>query len=637
VRDGYDAEWHHFLVTVSQVGSDITLKIFYDGELLDSTTQSTSGSNIGYPVTALPNYMQSLASLTAAYGYVAVYDRADIDAASRYGAMLAWVAEQAHERIIRECGYSGVPIACTAGSSTVLGPQPVGTLLDVLRDAERADMGVLYEVGWGLGYQPLRDRFDAPVALALDFDEGHVDGEPEPADDDSHLVNRWKVSRDGGSSSTQEDNFSPLGTQAGGPGVYADAITVNVEADDHLPHHARWRVHRDTLDEDRWPKIDLNFATLGGRTLIPVWTMLGYGARITLDNPPPQVSQAQINLVIEGRRQHFNSLEWTASINASPAATYQVARYGPSPVPSRYDTRGSSLALAVDDVEATWMVAIEGVYPRWVTSSAYPDRFAPFADLRLLVGGLVRSCTSIASSREDTFTRPAEVDGWGQLTSGQSWVIGDGTAAAFTTSGTAGGIAVAAVNDEHHIAVDVGYARVQTARASVTLGVVPTGAAINWGLALRRENASNLYWIDVQVSTSSTLTLRIISKVSGVNALLTTQAVSLAHSTTVPRILVASIDCDNMIRVKIYDAAGSEPAVWDLEYQGADDVLTTGTSVGVITRLMSGNTNALPVALVVDNFAVTNPQVFEVTRLTPDKTVLAGTSVRVYQPPIYGL
>jgi hypothetical protein len=341
-------------------------------------------------------------------GYGAVYLNTTIDAAARYQAMLAWVGELDFERVVRECGFSGVPIQCAAGtgSGIPLGAQPAGTLLDVLRDAEKGGMGVLYEAGWGLGYQPLRDRYDAPVAMALDFDEGHVDGEPEPADDNKDLVNRWKVTRPDGSSATAEDQTSRLGTQAGGPGVFSNSITANVETDDQVPHHAWWRLHRDTLDEDRWPQIDFNFATIGGQALIPTWVTLAYGARITLDNPPPQVSQAQINLVIEGKRQFFNSLKWTASINASPASTYQVARYGTSPQYIRYDTRGSTLTADVSDSATSWSVTVASGYPLWVTTATHPDRFAPAGQpMYLLVGGVVYECTAIVgASSPQTFT-----------------------------------------------------------------------------------------------------------------------------------------------------------------------------------------------------------------------------------------
>jgi hypothetical protein len=394
--------WYHYYVTGEQVGSDAVISAWRNGEARPGVTYA--GQTLGSLNRLSSNTQSALDDYSLAE--VAVYSGTAADYATHSSALQAHVGEMAHERIIRECGYSGIPIQCSAAQSTVLGPQPTGTLIDVLRDAERADMGVLYEAGWGLGYQPLRDRYDAPVSMALDFDEGHVDGEPEPADDDATLVNRWKVTRDGGLFAVEEDETSRLGIQAGGPGLYADSVTVNVQSDDQLPHHARWRIHRDTLDEDRWPQIDFNFATIGGQALIPTWVTLGYGARITLDNPPPQVNQAQINLVIEGKRQFFNSLKWTASINASPASTYQVARYGTSPQYIRYDTRGSTLTADVSDSATSWSVTVASGYPLWVTTATHPDRFAPAGQpMYLLVGGVVYECTAIVgASSPQTFT-----------------------------------------------------------------------------------------------------------------------------------------------------------------------------------------------------------------------------------------
>src|SRR5678816_4731065 len=78
-----------------------------------------------------------------------------------------------------------------------------------------------------------------------------------PADDDQRTRNRWTVSRSGGISTTVEQTTGTMGTGAGGPGVWKDSATVNVEDDDQLASEAGWRVHIGTVDDYRLQAIPL--------------------------------------------------------------------------------------------------------------------------------------------------------------------------------------------------------------------------------------------------------------------------------------------------------------------------------------------------------------------------------------------
>src|SRR5258705_6667716 len=161
-----------------------------------------------------------------------------------------------------------------------MGPQGTGTLLALLRECEAADGGVLYEKRWGLAYQSRAERYNQPVGLALDFNQGQVAEEPTPADDDQRTRNLITVSRTSGSEATAEQTTGPMGTGTEGPGIYADSVALNVETDTPLPDQAYWRLHLGTVDEDRWPSLALNLAA--SPELIDAWTALGYGARFTV-------------------------------------------------------------------------------------------------------------------------------------------------------------------------------------------------------------------------------------------------------------------------------------------------------------------------------------------------------------------
>lgn len=244
----------------------------------------------------------------------------DINAVSL--AMYGWKGERAHTRIARLCDEEGIPLVSGAGTSAAMGPQSIETLVSLLRECEEADQGVLYESGFGLGYQSLAERYNAPTWLALDFNSRHIAELPEPADDDQRTRNKWTISRPSGSSLTAEKTTGTMGTGAGGPGVYSDSRSVNVAADTQLADQAGWRLHIGTVDEDRWPRLDISMH--GTPELIPGWLNLPFGARVRVVNPPDPMASTTIDAFIEGYGETWDTRSWTAQLNTSPASPYTV-------------------------------------------------------------------------------------------------------------------------------------------------------------------------------------------------------------------------------------------------------------------------------------------------------------------------
>jgi hypothetical protein len=133
----------------------------------------------------------------ASIGHVTVYPSlsAFADAAA-----FGFPGETAGDRIIRVCGEEGVLVTVTdTAGTTTMGPQIRGTLLQVLRDCEAADLGVLTESGWNLAYQSRAERYNAPVAMTINYTSGAL-ATIEPTDDDQRLRNKWTVTRTNGSS-----------------------------------------------------------------------------------------------------------------------------------------------------------------------------------------------------------------------------------------------------------------------------------------------------------------------------------------------------------------------------------------------------------------------------------------------------
>lgn len=277
--------------------------------------------------------------------------------------------EMAHVRIGRLCAEEGVPFYTVCSTSEAMGPQPADAFLAAIRDAETVDMGVVYEKHYGLAYQGRTERYNAPVLMTLNFANNDVAAEPEPSDDDQRVVNRYTASRTNGITFTFADDSGPLGTSA--IGFYDQSSTLNVSTDAQVLSQASWRVHMGTVDEDRWPSIELNFGAHPEQ--ISTWTPLPFGSRIQLINPPSQVSPNTIDAFIDGRTEYVDSFVWTAAVNTTPAAPFNVGVIADS-VRGKLDTSGSVLAAQWDGASGSFTVqTTDSSFALWTTDSAqYP-------------------------------------------------------------------------------------------------------------------------------------------------------------------------------------------------------------------------------------------------------------------------
>jgi hypothetical protein len=98
----------------------------------------------------------------------------------------------------------GIDIQVVAGpySPTEIGAQSDGSLLDALREAEKADAGgILYDSpdDSGLVYICRTARYnDQQPSFALDYEQGHLTPPLSPTDDDQQIRNDVTVNRANG-------------------------------------------------------------------------------------------------------------------------------------------------------------------------------------------------------------------------------------------------------------------------------------------------------------------------------------------------------------------------------------------------------------------------------------------------------
>lgn len=275
-----------------------------------------------------------------------------------------YAGETAGSRLARLAAEEGVPLRIIGDPAVTarMGVQKPGTFLDLARECEAADQGVLHESGGGsaLGYLTHRARLNGAAVMTLDFASGHIAAPPEPTDDDQRLRNRINLTRRGGSAVTLSDPVSIAKS-----GTYGDDLTVNLQADAQLPDHAGWRLHLGTLDDLRWPRIELQLHR--NPALIASWCKVRIGSRITIAHPPAAAGGETLDLIVEGWTETLGIYTWDVVLTCSPAKPWQVGVYGDTA--SRYDSASTSVHGAATSTATSIVFVTENQNETWSTTS----------------------------------------------------------------------------------------------------------------------------------------------------------------------------------------------------------------------------------------------------------------------------
>jgi hypothetical protein len=401
----YDGVPHHLGIVISQSGGNINAQLFADdslifldlglltGETLAAVTGIQVGSDQNYAVTDIPK---------PSIGHLTFFDGNPVGV-TLYNASIGYTGELAVDRLARLCDEEGVELLLyTNGDapSPAMGPQGIDTFVNLLRDCETTDDGVLVDgAGPGLRYFTRGYRYNATAALTADVATTQVGDPFAPADDDQRDRNLIKASRKNGSSATYEDDFSPLGTQA--IGVYDAEVTVNTSTDDGLPFRAAWEVHKGTVDAPyRYPTLNLDLGAVPA--LAPSWLLADVSSRINVTNVASKALQhppGDIDLLLEGWAETLSPFVWTVAGNCSPFQPWRVAVIeGAGDTALRIDSGSSTLAAGAAAGATSISVASSNPVEVWSTAGGdYPR----YVDVR---GVKVRVTAVAGASSPQTFT-----------------------------------------------------------------------------------------------------------------------------------------------------------------------------------------------------------------------------------------
>jgi hypothetical protein len=383
---GLTGDWMHMTFSIQQAGGNCNVYLNIDE--VEVASAVWTGVTIGAPsaIRAISEFGAgqgtSLRMQDIYISQLTIHNGVSLVAQQTAG--LGFPGELASDRIARVCAERGIPVYIHPGDSEPLGPQPPGGDLDVLRDAELSDMGILYERGRGLAYRPRVTRYNQTPALVIDLEtyQHSRDIRPDqvlsPTYDDKGTRNDVTASRRDGSSARVIDS-----AHATRHGVYDDSVELGVATDDVLPSHAGWRVHLGTWEEMRYPSIPVDLA--GIPKLIDGWLSLSVGDRVIQTNVPAPHPSSDVDQLVAGMSHTLTRRgPWTGQAVGYPARPWDVATAdGDQRVPADGSTSAVEMLNDADDL--IMEIANTTQNGDWVVgdSATMPDDFPLLA----VIGG----------------------------------------------------------------------------------------------------------------------------------------------------------------------------------------------------------------------------------------------------------
>jgi hypothetical protein len=416
-----DNQTHHLRLAVVQSSTSVNWNVYIDGT---SVLSGTRASTTNHGVRLIQITTWGAGGAECAYGHVVLHtipvgggSLPSVVAAAAVA--LGSVGETAGRRIERLCAEEGVTFSSTGDldESVGMGAQPVDGMLNLIREAAEADMGILYEPrdSLGIAYRTRTSFYNQSAALTLDYSDRVFASVPEPVDDDQLTRNDVTVTRSSGGSYQATLDSGALSTQdpPDGVGRYDQSATVNIAGDGNmLENQAGWRLHLGTVDEARYPTVHVNLAApaiAADSALITAIVALDVGDRLDLVNLPSWIPPDDVTQLAQGFTEQIGNDGATRDfiINCAPESPYRVAEYESAVGASvnKYDTAGSELNEDLTTTE-TGVDVLTTTGPAW-TPDDVEDGF------QIIIGGEVMTVTNIgaAIANLQTFTVTRSVNG----------------------------------------------------------------------------------------------------------------------------------------------------------------------------------------------------------------------------------
>jgi hypothetical protein len=393
-----DGGWHSFSLGLEIFSGDLVAQLDIDDASPSSGSLATA--TMGYVTSLKFNPLQTADML--AIMHVAVTD------ATRPGLFMNQltgnVGEMASQRWSGLCTFAEIfhdylgQEESEALPDFPMGPDLPGSVFDALQECVDACEGVMYPTRDGvLRLDTVQDRYNLAPTLELDYAQRQIFPPFRPADDDQQTRNDVTVTLPSGSSVRVVDETGPLGVAR--IGRYDTRPDRNLETVDLALDHAGWLVNLGTVEEYRYPSVNLKLHKPGLASLLDDIVAVDIGHRITIANPPAgNLVPDLIDLVVEGINERIDNYTWMIEFVCGPYRPFTVFEVEATGNDGRADTAGCVLNVAVDSDDTTMTVCTTSG-PLWITTAGRPGDF-PFD---IGIGGERATVTAAAAVSAPTF------------------------------------------------------------------------------------------------------------------------------------------------------------------------------------------------------------------------------------------
>ncbi len=280
---------------------------------------------------------------------------------------------------------------------------------------------------------------------------------------------------------------------------------------------------------------------------------------------------------------HPDTWAWTTSTCTHPSnPTQTIGRLTGDPITVKH---GVTVGTASAQTMSAGVKAFNhdgALTPHLVTSPHWP-----YVDLGTPLRVRMRHQTPFA----DTFTRSPVSNGWGTADSGETWFPGGGQDSHFSTLGTTARITLPAAGNFVSQRCEY-YAVDGDTLADIIPSVTATGGSFFAGPAARYNSvpAAEYLWAAAGFATSGALSLTLYRSVAGVSTIAVHNG-TLGVVYTPGQTYRVRLSCrGTLIRARVWNTSGPEPAVWHITY--TETALTRRGRVAVYGWRTSSNTNA---------------------------------------------
>jgi hypothetical protein len=399
-------------IDLNQNGADIDIAVTtleVDGITSGGFTDTAAGRTISRCTQVVMNRGGDLGDIVV--GHIVVKDTIS-DFEALQAELDAYKGETAGRRIERLCDEEAIAFRAVGDldATSPMGVQTPDTLVNLLLEAQDADMGVLFEPRdlFGFGYRTRDSLMRQPATLTLDYASQHLSS-LKPTDDDANIRNDVTVIRSGGSSArkVQEDGPLSISPPPSGVGRYDTAPTLNLESESQLDDAAGWLLHLGTVDQARFPVVEVDLArsvfSSDAAALVRARQAedLDIGDRLAVENPPGWLPPDDISLMIDGYTEVLSNKTHRLAINCSPETPWgQAGAYDASD--TRYTSDGTTLNEALDTTET-------GIDITTPAGPVWGDDDAPYD---IIVGGEIMTVSAVSgTTANQTLTVTRSVNG----------------------------------------------------------------------------------------------------------------------------------------------------------------------------------------------------------------------------------